>query len=352
MKKWMKLSFGVMAAVLVATGCGKSEETKPSADQAKELTDQANISLGNYKGLELTAERNEVTEEEVQKQLELLCFQYPVTIEGRPAQNGDTVNIDYEGKKDGVAFDGGTAQGFDLTLGSGSFIDGFEDGVVGMSVGEERDLNLTFPEQYHSEELAGQAVVFHVKLNAILSPESTPVDDSLAQRVLGEDQATLDDLKDQVGRFLESQEESRFFNAAGTELLSQVIENSDITVDPDAVDQMYGQLTATYASYASQYGLELDQFLSMFLGTDKEGLNSNAELLVKQEMVLKEIIRTEGLKPTAEQQLQLAKMNNFATADDMVASYGEESANQLFDMGAAYYFLIENAVRSEGEASK
>ena len=357
MKKWMKTGLIAAAAVMAVSGCSSSgEETTPETEETTaetvseaELTDEASITLGNYKGLELTASRTAVPDEDIDAQLETLRLQYPAVVEGRAAKEGDVANIDYEGTKDGVAFDGGTASGYDLTLGSGAFIEGFEDGVIGMMPGEEKDLNLTFPEDYLSEDLAGQDVVFHVTLNELKSSEGTEVDDALAQRVLGDESATLEDLRTQVSQSLESQAESSFFNAAGNELLTQVINNSEITTDPDAVEQMYQQLLTTYTAYASQYGMELSDFLSLFLGTDEEGLRTNADTLVQQEMVLDEIIAAEDLTATDEQKELLAQMNYFTSADEMVSTYGEESANQLFDMGAAYYYLIDNAVEASPE---
>lgn len=354
MKKWMKTGLLIFAAAMAVSGCNGKEAAEGESSAAEtvseaELSDEASITLGNYKGLTLTAVREEVTDADIDAELDALRQQYPAVVEGRAAKEGDVANIDYVGTKDGVAFDGGTASGYNLSLGNGGFIDGFEDGVVGMMPGEEKDLNLTFPEEYHSAELAGQDVVFHVTLNQLMSPEETAVDDDLAKRALGDDSAVLEDLRAQVSASLESQAEANYFNAAGNELLTQVINDSQITADPDAVDQMHQQLLTTYTAYASQYGLELADFLSLFLGTDEEGLKANAETLVKQEMVLDEIIAAEGLSATDEQKDLLAQMNYFTDADEMIATYGEESADELFNMGAAYYYLIENAAAEEPE---
>lgn len=355
MKKWMKTGLLIFAAAMAVSGCNGKEAAEGESSAAEtvseaELSDEASITLGNYKGLTLTAVREEVTDADIDAELDALRQQYPAVVEGRAAKEGDVANIDYVGTKDGVAFDGGTASGYNLSLGNGGFIDGFEDGVVGMMPGEEKDLNLTFPEEYHSAELAGQDVVFHVTLNQLMSPEETAVDDDLAKRALGDDSAVLEDLRAQVSASLESQAEANYFNAAGNELLTQVINDSQITADPDAVEQMHQQLLTTYTAYASQYGLELADFLSLFLGTDEEGLKANAETLVKQEMVLDEIIAAEGLSATDEQKDLLAQMNYFTDADEMIATYGEESADELFNMGAAYYYLIENAAAEEPEA--
>ena len=194
-----------------------------------ELTDEASLELGNYKGLTLTAVKAGVTDEDLEAELENLKGQYPAEVTGRAAKLGDVANIDYVGTKDGEAFSGGTAEGFDLALGSGTFIDGFEDGVVGMNVGEEKDLNLTFPENYKSADLAGQEVVFHVTLNAVKNAEETAIDDALAKRAMDDENATLDQLRSQVYGGLENQAESNFFNEAGSELLNQAIENSKVT---------------------------------------------------------------------------------------------------------------------------
>ena len=355
MKKWMKTGLLIFAAAMAVSGCNGKEAAEGESSAAEtvseaELSDEASITLGNYKGLTLTAVREEVTDADIDAELDALRQQYPAVVEGRAAKEGDVANIDYVGTKDGVAFDGGTASGYNLSLGNGGFIDGFEDGVVGMMPGEEKDLNLTFPEEYHSAELAGQDVVFHVTLNQLMSPEETAVDDDLAKRALGDDSAVLEDLRAQVSASLESQAEANYFNAAGNELLTQVINDSQIAADPDAVEQMHQQLLTTYTAYASQYGLELADFLSLFLGTDEEGLKANAETLVKQEMVLDEIIAAEGLSATDEQKDLLAQMNYFTDADEMIATYGEESADELFNMGAAYYYLIENAAAEEPEA--
>lgn len=357
--------FVIAVAAMVMSGCKSgstdkettaavTEETSGSQESGaasaetkaeEELTDEASLELGEYKGLTLTAVKAGVTDEDLEAELENLKSQYPAEVTGRAAKLGDVANIDYVGTKDGEAFSGGTAEGFDLALGSGTFIDGFEDGVVGMNVGEERDLNLTFPENYKSADLAGQDVVFHVTLNAIKNVENTAIDDALAQRVMDDADATVDQLRSQVYGGLENQAESIFFNEAGSELLNQAIENSTVTCDPDAVDDMYNQLVTTYTAYAGQYGMELEEFLSMFLQTDKAGLKETAENLVKQEMVLNAIIEAEGIEATDEEKDKLAQMNYFADADEMVSTYGEESADRLFQMGAAYYYLIDNAVQ-------
>ena len=363
MKKIIKAGICVAAAAVIVTGCGNksqdAENSSASAEQTtaaavetetkseEELHDEESVTLGNYKNLTYSAKEEEVTDEKVEARLKELCAEYPVTVEGRPAQEGDTANIDYSGTKNGEAFAGGTAEGYDLKLGSGTFIDGFEDGIIGMNVGDEKDLNLKFPDDYGSADLAGQEVVFHVKLNQLKSESESKVDDDLAKRYYNDDTATLDKLKEKVREDLQSEADSQFFNEAGSELLNEVISNSEVTADPDAVDDMFNQLKSTYSSYASSYGLELDQFLSMFLGTDENGLRTTAENLVKQQLVLNAIQEKENLSASDEEKDKLAVMNYFENASQMIATYGEDSANQIFDMGAVYYYLIDNSTYVE-----
>lgn len=363
MKKIIKAGICVAAAAMIMTGCGNKNQNAESSSAAveetasaptetetkseEELHDEESVTLGDYKNLTFSAKEEEVTDAQVETRLKELCAEYPVTIEGRPAQEGDTANIDYSGTKDGEAFANGTAEGFDLKLGSGTFIDGFEDGVIGMNVGDEKDLNLKFPDNYSSADLAGQEVVFHVKLNQLKSESDSKVDDDLAKRYYNNDTATLDQLKEEVRAELQAEADSQFFNAAGSELLNEVINNSEVTADPDAVDDMFNQLKSTYSSYASSYGLEFDQFLSMFLGTDEDGLRDTAENLVKQQIILNAIQAEENLSATDEQKDKLAVMNYFKNAVQMITTYGEDSANQIFDMGAVYYYLIDNSTYVE-----
>ena len=302
MKKIIKAGICVAAAAMIMTGCGNKNQNAESSSAAveetasaptetetkseEELHDEESVTLGDYKNLTFSAKEEEVTDAKIETRLKELCAEYPVTIEGRPAQEGDTANIDYSGTKDGEAFAGGTAEGYDLKLGSGTFIDGFEDGVIGMNVGDEKDLNLKFPDNYSSADLAGQEVVFHVKLNQLKSEADSKVDDDLAKRYYNDDTATLDQLKEEVRAELQAEADSQFFNAAGSELLNEVINNSEVTADPDAVDDMFNQLKNTYSSYASSYGLEFDQFLSMFLGTDEDVVSRDIENEAEREMLL------------------------------------------------------------------
>ena len=355
----VKSGLAMAAAVVVMTGCGNGEaattaaaDTTAAAEEttayetksAEELVDEAKIVLGDYSGLTRTVVKSEITESSVQSELEYIASLYPAAVTGRPAQLGDVANIDYTGYDGDVAFEGGTAAGYDLELGSGSFIDGFEDGIVGMEIGEERDLNLKFPDEYHSADLAGKEVVFKVKLNSLASAENSKVDDDLAKRVLEDDSATLAMLKKEVQKDLELQAEYDYYVNAGAEVLANLVAVSEITVDPDAAEQMFHQMTTTYQAQATMYGFAYEDFLSYFLGMTPDDLEMYAESIVKQEMVLNELVAKENLSATDEQKDMIAQMNGFADAEALLAQIDADAAENVFNMGAANYYLLENSI--------
>lgn len=351
----IKAGLALAAAMVVMTGCGKDAKTETTAateavretKSAEELTDEASIKLGEYKGLPITVTKAEVTEEDIDAELAYLASIHPEEVTGRPAKLGDVANIDYVGYKDGVAFSGGTADGYDLKLGSNSFIPGFEDGVVGMEIGEERDLNLTFPEQYHSEELAGADVVFHVTLNKLSSAEATKIDDALAKKVMGDDAATLEQLKEDIRKDLTIKAESDFYAYGGAELISQVVANSEIQVDPDAVEQMYNEMFDSYTAQAEMFGFTLEELLSYFYQMTMEQFEAYAAEIVKQEMIMGEIVRLENLQITDEQKLLMAQMNGFDDAAAMEEAIGADGCENVYKVGVANFFLLENSVPAE-----
>ncbi len=231
---------GMMIMALVA-GCSKKQETKETAaTESPAETSEADsaeggpeadvdlgevTSLGEYKGLEVTRLSTDVTDEELDARIQSILDANPeyVAITDRAAKNGDIVDIDYVGLKDGVAFDGGTAQGYKLELGSHSFIDGFEEGLVGAKTGEERSLNLTFPKQYHSEELAGQAVVFEVTVNGIEEKKDAVLDDNFVQRM--SDFGTVDEFKEDTLADMQKEKEEQADRQLEDDIFLAAVEN-------------------------------------------------------------------------------------------------------------------------------
>ena len=186
MKKIALICLCTMTALSLLTGCSNSTGSGNE--------NLGSVELGEYKGVKVNMPSVIVTDAEVESRINQVLSQNPSEEElDRPAQEGDVVNIDYVGKQDGVEFAGGTDTGYDLTLGSGRFIEGFEDGLIGAKKGDKKELNLTFPETYSEETLAGKPVVFEVTVNAVKEKKDAVLDDAFVQRV--SDYKTVDEYK-------------------------------------------------------------------------------------------------------------------------------------------------------------
>lgn len=222
------------------------------------------IVLGNYKGLKANIPYIAYTEEDVNSQIATLLSGNPVREQKTgPLAMGDTAVIDYEGFKDGVAFEGGKAEKYPLGIGSGSFIPGFEEQLVGMEIGEDRDINLSFPEQYHAPELAGKAVVFKVKLHEIYNEKEAELNDEFAASLNFPEVQSVEDLKKYINEYLEYQVEARKADAAREKLYDQILESSSCLVSPQAVETAVNmQLQQMAASFAQQ-GVAMEQYLQM-----------------------------------------------------------------------------------------
>ncbi len=303
--------------------------------------------LGQYKGLETTLADTTVTdqdvEDEIQGSLEAAAEYVPVD---RAAKLGDIVNIDYVGKKDGVAFDGGTAQGYDLGLGSGTFIAGFEDGLVGTKKGDVVDLNLTFPEEYHSEELAGQDVVFTVTVNEVKEkkiPELT--DDWVKEYTLGEI-TTVDDFRKDCRAQLENYKKMDAEATAQNELIAQVINNSEFEPTTEAIEYEYQTMIGMYDQYAAMMGMTTDEYLEAY-GVDPQAmriqLSYYAEESVKQRLMEDAIIKAEGLTVSDADKKALADQYGYSV-EEMESIYGD----QFEDYAKSYMvvrYIFDNAVK-------
>ena len=202
------------------------------------------IEISDYKGLDYPMDDVTVSDEDIDEEIERMRNTYAeMEVKDGPAEEGDTVNINYKGFKDGIAFAGGEAENYDLVLGSGSFIPGFEEQLIGAKAGEEKDLNLTFPEDYHAEDLKGAAVVFKVTVNEVKTKVLPEVNDEFAQDINAKDVKTVADLREMVRSRIEerrkSEAESKADNALGEQLVAKV--NADL---PDVLidDEVKGQI--------------------------------------------------------------------------------------------------------------
>ena len=263
------------------------------------------VTLGQYKGLKAPKDVTEVSDEEVEEELEKARKQNArkISVEDREAQMGDTANIDFDGYLNGERFDGGKAEGYDLELGSNSFVPGFEEQVVGMKIGEEKDLDITFPETY-VENLAGKAVVFKVKLNSLTYPELPELDDEFAKDVSEFD--TLEEYKADLRKKLQERYEEQAENAFRSLIMKQAADNMSVDV-PDAMIQEKAE--EMIRNYAANFGMtdrkvDMQQLVRM-LGIDAETMNQSilpsAQMQVRTELLLEAVAKAEGIELTEEE---------------------------------------------------
>lgn len=357
MKKYVKLTLCGLAALAVVTGCSKKEESTAETTAAEtsvaetraEITDFGKmVKLGTYKGVEVTKMDTTVTEEDVDNQIEKILAANPeyIAVTDRAAQNGDRLDIDFVGKLDGEAFDGGTAEGYKLTLGSHAFIDGFEDGLVGAENGQKLDLNLTFPENYGSAELAGQAVVFEVTVNAIEEVKDAVMDDAFVQRV--SDFNTVDEYRADVMRALQEAKEQMADQQLENDAYFAALNNSEYELNQDAVDQYYDEQIDYHNSIASMYGFAgIEDYASTVYQMDNDTFESyireSAENAVKEKLMMEEIIKAENLVADDDDIAVVAEKLGM-DAETMKNSYGEDKAKEYALFFQILDLIKENAV--------
>lgn len=258
------------------------------------------ILLGQYKGLEATIPVINYTEEDVQNQLHALLSGNPVKESKKgPVANGDTAVIDYEGFKDDVPFDGGKAEKYPLVIGSGSFIPGFEEQIIGMNIGEERDINLSFPEQYHAKDLAGKAVVFKIKLHDIYTEKPAELNDDFAASLEIPGVKTVDDLKKHIVEYLEYQVQSKRDDATREQVYDKLLENSSCLLTPEAINSAIELQLQQMAAQLAQQGIQLEQYVQMMgktLDSLREEIKPFATKQAKLEAILDEIIKVEKVE--------------------------------------------------------
>lgn len=365
MKK--KIYLAVMAACMAMTfsACGqdtvKKDDTK--AEQTAENTtedDKAHkvkkglvsvenvedyIKLGTYKGIELQKNIIEITEEQVQAAIAREIGAGSEVSDGT-VQAGDTVTIDYVGTKDGEAFEGGSAEGYDLLIGSGSFIDGFEDGLIGMKKGETRHLDLTFPEDYRNKEMAGQAVTFQVTLEKFVRPQLT--DEWAAENT---EYKTAAEYQEAVRAALTQQADLYAVQAMKQSAWEQLLVETEVTEYPQQdLDDAEAQCKKDIEHYASQGDMELDAFLES-QGVTKEAFEElcqqYAQAKVKQNLIVQAIMQAEGMSLNDEESLaiqeQLIAQLGAESMADLVDLYGQEMVDESVGILRVENFILENA---------
>ncbi|WP_271401383.1 trigger factor [Salinicoccus roseus] len=272
------------------------------------------VKLGEYKGLEAEELDTEVTDEDVQKEIDNMLEAHAdmVVKEDGKVEEGDVVNLDFDGYVDGEQFEGGQAEGYELEIGSGSFIPGFEDQVVGMGVEEEKDVNVTFPEEYHAEELAGKEATFKVKVNSIKTKEIPELDDDLVKE-LDQDVETVDALKEKVEKDLKEAKENEADVTMKEQLIEQAADNAEIDVPEAMVKTETDRMLQEFEQRLSQQGINMEMYQQLS-GQDEDALREqmkdDAQKRVRTNLVLKQIAVDEDIEVTeADVDKELEKMS-------------------------------------------
>ncbi|MDM5315682.1 trigger factor [Fictibacillus sp. b24] len=318
------------------------------------VTVKPEVKLGDYKGLEVEKTETEVTDEDVQDELIRLLEQQAelVVKEEGTVENGDTVNIDFEGFVDGEAFEGGKAENYSLEIGSGSFIPGFEEQLVGEKAGAEKDVNVNFPEEYHAEELAGKPAVFKVKIHDIKSKQLPELNDEFAKEAEG-DAETLEDLKKELRTKLEESKKQEAENKTRETVIEKASENAELDIPEAMVNTELDRMVQEFGQRLQMQGMNLDLYYQ-FSGTSEEALREqmkeDAGKRVRTNLVLEAIVEAENIEVSEEEiDAELSKMAEMYKMEveqikQMLAMQGGNDAVAAdLKVRKAIDFLVENS---------
>lgn len=298
-------------------------------DKVEDLGIDAFMTAGNYLGVEVSEADVTATEEAIDSQVASNLSYYPLvyTNADKTVEDGDTVNLDYSGSIDGVVFDGGTAEAYDLVIGSGSFIDDFEEQLIGLHIGDESEVEVTFPEDYHSEDLAGKDAVFAVKINSISRVLTEVTDEWLEENADGVSEA---EYRKSVKEELEKS------NLAAFSMNNFCMSVEFSQFPKDRIDQCFEMLVGYYDSYAAMYGYTFDQFLEA-MGATVEDIKGEAENIVRYWLVYDYVCDKEGI--TAESDVYKKHL------DTCLAMYGVTTLEELLEGGYGTEFDVDYTVK-------
>lgn len=381
MKKKAVAAMLIMCMAVSAAACGKSSDTektttettdtKDSEDSEKDSTDTDTkeaassegkrlvsvkdvskyVTIGEYKGLELTRTSQTVTDDDVQAEINYDLEDNGTEVQDGTVENGDTVTINFTGTIDGKEFDGGSAEDYELVVGDGEMIDGFEDGIVGMKSGETKELDLTFPDDYYEESVAGKAVVFKVTLQKFTRPAEL-TDEWVAENT---EYKTVDEYREAVKKQLEDTAVQTADYGLYSDAWNKVQAASEIKdypkEDVDAAKKSYQELNEKYVKDA---GMEMADFLES-QGMSEEDYESEcqqyAESKVEQNLIVQGIMDAEGLsiddEETQNLKDDLIEEYGFASIDEMIETYGEQEVNESLALLRVERFIVENATVTE-----
>lgn len=329
-----------------AKECGEDIVSRPTIDVTQiekgkpfiftaEVAVKPEVTLGKYVGVEVTEADTEVTEEEIEEAInkERENNARVINIEDRAIENGDIAVIDYEGFVDGVAFEGGKGENHSLEIGSGSFIPGFEDQLIGKNIGDDVDVNVTFPEEYHAPDLAGKAAVFKVKVHEIKAKEVPELDDEFAQDVSEFD--TVAEYRDSVKAKIEERKANEAKSAQREEAIKKIVEESQMDIPDAMIDTQCENMINQFAQQMAQQGLSMDQYMQfsgMTIDQLKEQVRPEAVERIQSSLVLEQIAKEENIEITDEdidaEIEKMAKLYNME-ADKLKGYMGDEEKENM-----------------------
>lgn len=306
------------------------EKGKPFIFEA-EVTLKPEIKLGKYKGVKVEAMDTTVTDEDVQAELDKVKEQNArlVAADDKAVEDGDQTTIDFEGFVDGVAFEGGKGEDYPLTIGSHSFIDNFEEQLIGKKVGEEVEVNVTFPEDYQAEELAGKPAMFKVTVKEIKVKEYPEVDDDFAQDVSEFD--TLDEYKADIRKNLEEKKAQEAEADKESKVIEAIVNDSEMDIPEKMIEAQCQQMVEEFAQNIAMQGISFEQYLQFTGGSVEqltEQVKPQAEARIQSSLVLEAIVAAENIEATDEEydeevkkmaekyQMEAEKVNDFLSEDD------------------------------------
>ena len=297
------------------------------------------VKISSYKGIKIKEYAYNVSDEEVDAEVARVLDRNArkVSVEDRAAANGDIVNIDFVGTVDGVKFDGGEAEGFDLTLGSGQFIPGFEDQVVGMNIGETKDVNVTFPENYQAENLKGKPAVFSVKLNGIQAKELPELTDEFIKDATGSE--TVAEYKTKTRERLEKQAANRANDATENSILEAIAANTEVEIPQAMIEREIDSLVQKFEYQLMYQGLKLQDyldFLKVTVADFRKNYEEQATKNVKSQLIISQLIKEEKIEATEEE------VN--AKIAEQAASVGKETEEYKKNMDPRQFDYISSDI--------
>lgn len=344
-KKLVAVPLVMALTAIMISGCAKSNKI-----------DNDTLEVGGYKGIEVTEVKvEEVTDDMVDNKIDSVLEEHKTSEEvtDRAVEDGDTITLDYTGKKDGVAFDGGTAEDATLVIGSGQFIEGFEDSAIGHNIGDTYDWNGKFPDDYQSEDLAGQEVVFTITIKGITKDILPELNDDFVKEV-SDSSKTVAEYKKEIKKELEEEAKETQKNTLMGSVWSAVLDKAEVkkyddkevkTKTDEAIEQ-YKQMAESYGmkyeDLAAQYGLDSTEEL-------EKQIEDNVKSTMKQTMVTEAIMKAEKLEPGDKEYekyyQKLADANGFEDVDALKGQYDEEVIKEAADYYIVAEWLVDNCVQ-------